>query len=332
MTLAQLQSFVLVARLGSVKAAAAQLEVTEPAVSVAVAALRRELGDELFVRNGRGIALTPGGRRLAALASEILGLAEQARRSVHDSPGQPRAIQIAATDIVSEHIGPLIDAYAARDPELEVAIEAVRGTSFADLLEHRRADIALGPHPGRERATTIASVPFLRCRLIIAAAPGHRLAREREISPAALEGERWLVGPPQLDPTTTTGLYFARNGLDPPRVAAYTSHAAAIAAAGAGEGIILTLAHSVLVELRRRALVRLDVRGTPIVELWHASTLGLGRALPAALALQRFATTPEATQAMSAGRAGTTSTRVRPAVHVTLWRSVAAELDAGARR
>ena len=62
MTLAQLQSFVLVARLGSVKAAAAELEVTEPAVSVAVAALRKELGDELFVREGRGIALTPGGR------------------------------------------------------------------------------------------------------------------------------------------------------------------------------------------------------------------------------------------------------------------------------
>ena len=85
MTLAQLQSFVLVARHGSVKAAAAELEVTEPAVSVAVAALRKELGDELFVRHGRGIALTPGGRRLAALAAEILGLAEQARRSVAES-------------------------------------------------------------------------------------------------------------------------------------------------------------------------------------------------------------------------------------------------------
>ena len=43
MTLAQLKSFVLVARLGSVKAAAAELVVTEPAVSVAVAALRKEL-------------------------------------------------------------------------------------------------------------------------------------------------------------------------------------------------------------------------------------------------------------------------------------------------
>ena len=48
---------------------------------------------------------------------------------------------------------------------------------------------------------------------------------------------------------------------------------------------MLALAHSVIDAIRRRSLVRLDVRGTPIVELWHASTLGLGRALPAALAL-----------------------------------------------
>ena len=56
------------------------------------------------------------------------------------------------------------------------------------------------------------------------------------------------------------------------------------------------------------------------------------RALPAALALQRFATTSDATQAISTGRAGVVSTRVRPKVHVTLWRSVADEIDAAARR
>jgi LysR family transcriptional regulator, low CO2-responsive transcriptional regulator len=331
MTLAQLQSFVLVARLGSVKAAAAELEVTEPAVSVAVAALRRELGDDLFVRNGRGIALTPGGRRLAALAGEILGLAEQARRSVQDVPGQPRHLQVAATSIVAEHIGPLIDAFTSRGSGLEIAVQPVPGESFAEMLEHRRADIALGPHPGPERSS-IASVPFLRSRLMIVAAPSHPLARQRGIAPAALADERWLVGPQDIDPTTTAGLFFARNGIAPREVSPYTSHAAAVAAAAAGEGLILALAHSVIDAVRRRSLVRLDVRGTPLVELWHASTLGLGRALPAALALQRFATTPEATHAMSSGRAGTASARARPAVHVTLWRSVAEEIDAGARR
>jgi LysR family transcriptional regulator, low CO2-responsive transcriptional regulator len=323
-TLAQLQSFVLVARHGSVKAAAAELEVTEPAVSVAVSALRRELGDDLFVRSGRGIALTAGGRRLAALASEILGLAEQARRSVPDGPGQARRVQVVTTDVVGEHIGPLIDAFGTRDENVEIAVEAAPGASFADLLEHRRADIALGPHPGLDRAATIASVPFLRCHRVVVAAPTHPLAGRRGIAPSELGGQRWLVGPPDVDPSIGVGHFWERNGLAPRDVGTYASHAAAIAAAAAGDGVVLTLSHSVLAEMRGRTLVALDVRGTPTTELWHASTLGLDRALPIALMLQRFATTPEATQAMSAGRVGTMSARARPAVHVTLWRSVGA--------
>jgi DNA-binding transcriptional LysR family regulator len=309
MTLAQLQSFVLVARLGSVKAAAAQLQVTEPAVSVAVAALRKELGDDLFRREGRGIALTPGGRRLAALAGEILALAEQARRSVADSG---RRVQVAATGLAAEHVGPLLDAFTAREEGVEPAVETLPGAQFAEALEQRRADIALGPDPGP--VATIAAAPFLRARLVVAAAPDHPLTGARDIAPADLARERWLAGP--LDPATGTGLFLARHGLEP-EVTTLDTGAAALSAAAAGEGIVLALAH----ELRAHSLVRVDVHGTPVVELWHASTLGLGRALPAALALQRFATTPEATQAMAARRPGPTARRK---VHVTLWRSVGA--------
>jgi DNA-binding transcriptional LysR family regulator len=326
-TLAQLQSFVLVAQLGSVKAAAAKLGVTEPAVSVAVGALRKELGDELFVREGRGIALTGGGRRLAALAAEILGLAEQARRSVQDVPGQARRMQIAATDLVAEHLSPLIEAFTARDPSLEIELQTVEGTKIAELLDHRRVDIALGPPPAPEQAATIAAVPFLRCRMILVAGAGHPLAGQRAVAPARLAQERWLVGPAGLDPTTGTGLLLERTGIAPQDVVSYTSQAAAVAAAAAGDGVVLTLAHSVVEELRRRALTRLDMTGTPMIEMWHASTLGVGRALPAALSLQRFVTTPEATQAISTGRAGSTSPRTRSRPHVTLWSSVAAGLD-----
>jgi DNA-binding transcriptional LysR family regulator len=325
MTLAQLQSFVLVARHGSVKAAAAELEVTEPAVSVAVSALRKELGDELFVRHGRGIALTPGGRRLAALATEILGLAEQARRSVAAS-GETRRLSVLATPLVAEHIGPLIELFSARDDGLEISVDTAPAGRFGEALEHRRADIALGPAPG---GAAVASAPFLRCRFILVAAPAHPLAAARALAPAALADERWLVGPPELDPGEATGTFLARHSLAPERVTTYSSGAAAVAAAVAGEGMMLVLSHAVVDEVRRRALVRLDVRGTPIVEMWHASTLGLGRALPAALALQRFATTPEATQAISSGRAGAVSTAVRPKVHTTLWQSVAATSRGG---
>ena len=86
MTFQQLRAFQEVARLGSVTAAAHVLGVTEPAVSASVGALKRELGDPLIVRGQHGVVLTPGGRRLATVAEEILLLAETARsdlRAMH---------------------------------------------------------------------------------------------------------------------------------------------------------------------------------------------------------------------------------------------------------
>ena len=242
-------------------------------------------------------------------------------------------MQVAVTNVVAEHVGPLIDAFTARDPGLEVAIDTVAGDSMAELLEHRRADIALGPPPSPERAATIAigAVPAL---------PAHRGRRPgpsaggRAGHPAGRAGRRALAagaagaGSRRRAP----GCSSRAPGIEPAEVVGYTSHAAAVAAAAAGDGVVLTLAHTVIEELRRRALTRIDVRGTPMLEMWHASTLGFGRALPAALALQRFATSPEATQAISTGRAGTASSRARPRPHVTLWSSVAAGLRSGGGR
>ena len=54
MTLTQLNAFVLVARLGSVTAAANALGVSEPAVSQALSALRQHLGDQLVSRGPGG--------------------------------------------------------------------------------------------------------------------------------------------------------------------------------------------------------------------------------------------------------------------------------------
>src|SRR5215471_20840940 len=72
MTLTQLNAFVLVARLGSVTAAASALGVSEPAVSQALSALRQHMGDQLITRGPAGMTLTPGGSRLLATASQIV--------------------------------------------------------------------------------------------------------------------------------------------------------------------------------------------------------------------------------------------------------------------
>jgi hypothetical protein len=152
---------------------------------------------------------------------------------------------------------------------------------------------AARPGAFRDRVGAVPAVP-----------PGGRRGAEHPLAARATSRPpRWprSAGSPasRARPDDRHGLFLTRNGLAPPDVATYSSQAAAIAAAAAGEGIALTLARSVVEEVRRRALVRLRRPGDAAAELWHASTLGLGRALPAALALQRFATTSDAAQAIS---------------------------------
>jgi DNA-binding transcriptional LysR family regulator len=53
----------------------------------AIFGLRVEFDNELYVRDGRGVSLTPRGRHLAGISAEILGLAEHARRTTNDAQG-----------------------------------------------------------------------------------------------------------------------------------------------------------------------------------------------------------------------------------------------------
>jgi DNA-binding transcriptional LysR family regulator len=324
MTLRQLHTFATVARLGSVKAAARELGISEPAVSAAVGALRRELGDDLYHREGHGLVLTARGARLAALASDIGALASRARVSLEDQEPATRPLHVAVTGTVEEHIvGPLLAAFTEREPAIQTSVQVEAPARFADLLEHRRADVTLGPRPSRADAPDLVAVPFLRYRLIVVAAPGHRLAGAADVAPAALAGERWLVGAEGLEPGSLVAAYFARSRIAPRDVRAFPNDAAALGAAAAGEGLMLALSHVAGGPLRRRELVRLDVRGTPFVDLWHACTLAEGHCLSSALALRRFATAPEATHAIAAPRRGVPAGMVRTPVHATLWQSVA---------
>lgn len=316
-TFAQLRSFATVARMGSVTAAANSLGVSEPAVSSAVAALRRDLGDALFVRAGGSLRLTPGGQRLAAAAAELIGLEERLRREVGEARGERGLLRLAVSAAVAEYVSaPLLDAFTRRWPTLEVAQEVASPDDFGTLLADRRADIALGPAP--DPLPGVEAVPFLRYKLVVVAGPRHRLAGAEAAPLQALAGERWLVGPANAELLR----FFGEHGVSVPEQGAFATEAAAQAAAASGEGVMLAIAHTVLDALRRGTLVRLDVPGTPRDGMWHAATLGGDRRSAVADALRRFVTTPDATQSIVARPGGVPAGRFRPPVYVTIWSAV----------
>src|SRR2546421_823036 len=115
MTLTQLNAFVLVARLGSVTAAASALGVSESAVSQALSALRLHLGDQLVTRGPVGMTLTAGGSRLLGTASQIVVLGAEAHAAVRAAQGAPEQLRIVATSTFAEFVAaPLLEAFRRR--------------------------------------------------------------------------------------------------------------------------------------------------------------------------------------------------------------------------
>lgn len=319
-TLSQLRTFLAVARLGSVKAAAASLGVSEPAVSGAVASLRRELGDPLFQRGGHGVRLTAGGHRLAASAAEIVGLAEDARRGIRELGERRAQLRVAATPAAAEYVVPfLLDAFARRQPDLDTSILAVPGAALPGLLRDRRADVAVGPRPPADAVAALVSVPFLRFQLAVVTGRRHPLAAQAPVRLDQLAHQHWALGPGGLDRGTLAGALLARLGVRPEDVSAYPSTAGALHAAAEGRGVSLAYRHVVTGELAAGDLVDLAPQGCDLSGLLYASQLAADRSSPAAAALVRFLGTPVATQAALHLSGGVPMASFRPAVFVTIW-------------
>lgn len=304
------------------RAAAAALGISEPAVSSAVAALRHDLHDPLVVRSGGGIALTAGGRRLAAHADEIVGLADLARRDVAAAGTAADVLRVGVTAVFEEQAAPgLVDAFTKRMPGTTVELVPTSPERMAEALLHRSVDIALGLPPVRVGRAVLDVVPFLRYQRIVVAAPGHQLAKlpaQVPVNRGALVREHWFTGPAGVEEESEEGRWLIASGLLPELVS-LASEDEARERVRAGEGLALLLGHVVRDDVKRGTLVHVPVHGTPVHGLWCASMLGYGRSVPGAVALQRFTTTPDATAAAVAPSGAPRGARALPPVHVTLW-------------
>ncbi|MBI3635799.1 MAG: LysR family transcriptional regulator, partial [Candidatus Rokubacteria bacterium] len=175
MTIGQLETFLAVARSGSVRGAAAVRLVSDASVSAAVAALERELGAPLMERHGRGIRLTRAGEEFARHAAQALGLIEQGRSAVRAAsrPGHGRLRLVAVTTAGEYLIPPLLSAFRERHPGVEVLLEVGnRGAVFA-RLRTREADLGIGGRP--PAGDELTGEAILPNDLVLVAAAGHPL-------------------------------------------------------------------------------------------------------------------------------------------------------------
>ncbi len=312
MTLTQLNAFVLVARLGSVTAAASALGVSEPAVSQALTALRQHLGDQLISRGPNGMTLTAGGSRLLATASQIVVLGAEAHAAVRAAQGAPEQLRVVATPSFAEFVaGPLMEAFSRRFASpVEVSASVAPTSELGVLVANRLADVAIGPLV-RDPALDLVSEPVFRYRLV---------AVSGQARPRGAPGQwRWLVDASGTDPASDTGQLLTAQRVPDERIGVMPNQTAAWAAAAGGAGVAPAVEHLVAQQLRRGELAVVDLPGLPAEGCWHVTTLPRQHRGAAASALRRFLSTPEAMQLMRSPSAGVPPSRFRPPVYVTIW-------------
>lgn len=141
-----LRVFAVVAHSRSVTRAAAQLYLTQPAVSAALARLTRSVGAPLFARAGRGLTLTARGERLYEQVAPLLGALVAATLSParFDPKSSERVLRIGVSDALEGIVlSPLMRLLEREAPRMRLIVLPVQFRTVGELLAARQADMAL---------------------------------------------------------------------------------------------------------------------------------------------------------------------------------------------
>jgi DNA-binding transcriptional LysR family regulator len=144
LSLQQIRCFCAALELGSFRAAAESLRVSQPAVAEQIRKLEQALGADLFVRAGRGVVATDAGRAFAEHAARSLSAVEDAAASV----GELTAVRggTVAVGIFGEpsawRVDELVTAFLRRHPD--VSVRLVGRNSSAIVESVRRGELEAG--------------------------------------------------------------------------------------------------------------------------------------------------------------------------------------------
>ncbi|GJD53665.1 HTH-type transcriptional regulator GltC [Methylobacterium crusticola] len=145
MDLRQLRTFHAVAELGSLSKASDRLRVAQPALSRQIRLLEHELKTELFVRNGRGMALTSAGLLLRERTAGIVRQIEQVRDDLQSLDGRPAgAVVLGIVPTVSNVLSARVARRAVQElPQVALRIVESYGGHLVDWLHRGDTDLAI---------------------------------------------------------------------------------------------------------------------------------------------------------------------------------------------
>lgn len=192
----QLEVFVQVALHGSVRAAAEQLYLTQPAASMALAQMEHQLGTPVFARERGRLQLNSRGRELLPLARELLDRhAEFAHAGSAAGAILSGELRVGASNTVGNYrVDELLGKFVRAHPEVAIRLRVANTQTIAKgVLEH---ELDVGCVEGPVTHAALEALPWRDDALLVCVPPQHPLARKRRLRPADFAGARWVLREP----------------------------------------------------------------------------------------------------------------------------------------
>lgn len=190
-----LRSLVAIAETGKLAAAAAQVHLTQSALSHQVRAVEEHYGIALFTRTNAGLRFTTAGQRLLELARATLAQVAEAERDLKRLKGETRGELRIALECHTcfDWLMPVMDEFRKRWPEVEIDLVAGFHSDPLDLIRKNKADLVVASE--RPRGREYAALPLFRFEILAVLPVEHRLRARRRIEAADLEGETLITYP-----------------------------------------------------------------------------------------------------------------------------------------
>ncbi len=286
-SLRQLKAFVTVARQQSFVRAAEELHLTPPAVSLQVSQLEREVGLPLFDRRGKAVTLTMPGEYLLVYARRMLSTLKEADDAMARLKGAKTGrITIGMVSTAKYFLPRLMARFREQHRGVELRMALGNREQLLRMLREAEVDLAVMGRPPRELEAR--AEPFAEQPHAIVAAPSHPLASEREIPPAMLSAEEFIVREQGSGTRAAMETFFRDARISPPQVMESTSNETIKQAVIANMGLAFLSLHTAGLELQNGLLTVLDVAGLPVSRRWHIVHLQGKPLSPAAEALRYF--------------------------------------------
>ena len=258
----QLEAFVRVARTGNLGPVAAELFLTQPALTARLQKLEREAGGPLFVRSRRGMRLTAAGRAFLPYAERTLETIAEGSRLVADlTAAATGALTIGAPPAISTYLLPsLLRELEASHPSIELSVRGGHSDEILEMVVRDEVQVALIrelQHPD------VVAERVFEDELVLVCARGHRLAQRGTVTIQQVADERLVLFDRASSFADTALTLFQRARLQPRAYLEMDNTEAAAQMVIRGIGVALLPRTAITYSLAEGDLVELHLLDTP---------------------------------------------------------------------